>query len=239
MGQPVIDCQIGGNQYITTYDVDVAINQPPNAIDLRPRHLPTYGCRLRFAMNISAVEYPEVFAAFTLASVTPHDRSQLRAKHPGLSLAIAFFAIRAPLTSAHCSFSDRDWSAVRSMNGQHNPSQKGERTMATQKPQAKFKMGRIQAAVWKNDTEKGSYFTVTINRRYRTGDGWKSSTAFSRNDLPLVAKVADLAHTWIYDNGNGESESEAEVPTEGDDGGAVNKRTSTADNDEWMRLAYA
>ncbi len=32
----------------------------------------------------------------------------------------------------------------------------------------------------------------------KNGDLWKESTRFGRDDLPLVAKVADMAHTWIF-----------------------------------------
>ncbi len=49
---------------------------------------------------------------------------------------------------------------------------------------------------------------------------WQDSTSFGRDDLPLVAKVADMAHTWIFQktqvqNGsarehNGASQHEAE-----------------------------
>ena len=39
---------------------------------------------------------------------------------------------------------------------------------------------------------------VTIERLYKDGDDWKSTTSFGRDDLPLVAKVADLAHSWIF-----------------------------------------
>jgi len=46
---------------------------------------------------------------------------------------------------------------------------------------------------------------VTIQRLYMTDEGWATTTSFGREDLPLVAKVADLAHTWIYQqHANGE-----------------------------------
>ena len=82
----------------------------------------------------------------------------------------------------------------------------------TSKPVATFKLGRIQAAVWANDGNKGRFYSVTIERRYNDG-GWKSSKTFSRNDLPLVAKVADQAHSWIYDQ---RPDSEDSVATDGD-----------------------
>jgi hypothetical protein len=70
--------------------------------------------------------------------------------------------------------------------------------MAANKPIATFKLGRIQAAVWENHGENGAFCNVTIQRSYLDDDEWKSSTSFGRLDLPLVAKVAELAMTFIY-----------------------------------------
>ena len=69
---------------------------------------------------------------------------------------------------------------------------------ANQKPIATFKLGRIRAAVWENDTDKGAVYNVTIERRYQDGEEWKSSTSFGRSDLPLVARLADEAMLFIY-----------------------------------------
>ena len=69
---------------------------------------------------------------------------------------------------------------------------------ANKKPVATFKLGRIRAAVWENDTDKGAVCNVTIERRYQDGEEWKSSTSFGRSDLPLVAKLADEALVFIY-----------------------------------------
>jgi len=59
-------------------------------------------------------------------------------------------------------------------------------------------MGRIKAAIWLNETKNGRMHNVTIQRLYKSDDGWATTTSFGREDLPLVGKVADLAHTWIY-----------------------------------------
>ena len=73
---------------------------------------------------------------------------------------------------------------------------------------------RIRAAIWPNETETGTRHNVTISRLYKDGDDWKDSTSFGRDDLPLVAKVCDQAHTWIFEqaversNGNGHSDNE-------------------------------
>jgi len=81
---------------------------------------------------------------------------------------------------------------------------------AKTKPVHEVRLGRIKAAIWANETDNGVRHNVTITRLYKDGDEWKTSTSFGREELPLVAKVADLAHTWIYQqgqesNGNGDT----------------------------------
>ena len=67
-----------------------------------------------------------------------------------------------------------------------------------QKPVHEIRMGRIKAAIWANETDNGTRHNVTITRLYKDGDEWKTSTSFGREELPLVAKIADMAHTWIW-----------------------------------------
>lgn len=74
------------------------------------------------------------------------------------------------------------------------------------KPIHEIRFGRIKAAIWANQTEAGVRHNVTISRLYKDGDTWKRSDSFGREDLPLVMKVADMAHTWIFQHGQ-ESEN--------------------------------
>lgn len=67
------------------------------------------------------------------------------------------------------------------------------------KPAHEIRVGRIKATIWENETENGTRHNVTVRRLYKDGDKWKSSDTFGRDDLPLVMKVSDLAHTWIYE----------------------------------------
>ena len=79
---------------------------------------------------------------------------------------------------------------------------------AKQKPAHEIRMGRVKATIWANETDNGTRHNVTITRLYKDGDEWKTSTSFGRDELALVAKIADMAHTWIYQQGqesNGES----------------------------------
>lgn len=71
--------------------------------------------------------------------------------------------------------------------------------MTKQKPAHEIRLGRIKATLWENETEQGTRYNVTVSRLYKDGDDWKNSTGFGRDDLPLVAKVVDMAHLWIYE----------------------------------------
>ena len=69
------------------------------------------------------------------------------------------------------------------------------------RPVHEVRMGRIRAAIWENDTQNGTRHNVTFSRLFKDGNQWKDSTSFGRDDLPLLAKVADLTHTWIFEAG--------------------------------------
>ena len=66
-----------------------------------------------------------------------------------------------------------------------------------QQPTKEIRLGSIKAALWKNDTEVGVRYNVTFSRLYKDGDSWKSTDSFGRDDLLLLGKVADQAHSWI------------------------------------------
>ena len=58
-------------------------------------------------------------------------------------------------------------------------------------PVKKWKAGQVSCALWNNDIKVDgrsvSMLKATIERRYKDKDDqWKSSTSFSRNEIPLV-----------------------------------------------------
>ena len=83
--------------------------------------------------------------------------------------------------------------------------------MAQEKPVHEVRLGKVKAAIWKNDSESGVRFGVTFSRIYKTDSGWESSTSFGRDELPLLAKVADIAHTWIYQQNDRSDSSNTET----------------------------
>lgn len=74
-----------------------------------------------------------------------------------------------------------------------------KRSADKSRPVHEVRLGRIKAAIWENETQTGTRHNVTLQRIYRDGEQWKSTDSFGRDDLPLVAKVADLAHSWIFE----------------------------------------
>lgn len=70
-----------------------------------------------------------------------------------------------------------------------------------QKPHT-IRLGSIKAAIWKNETEKGSRYNVTVARLYKDGVAWKQSDSFGRDDLPAVQAVLQQAYLWIFEHGN-------------------------------------
>ncbi|MBL7648027.1 MAG: hypothetical protein JNK74_17735 [Candidatus Hydrogenedentes bacterium] len=77
------------------------------------------------------------------------------------------------------------------------------------KPVEELRLGTIKAAIWQNESKNGTRYSVRITRLYKDEDEWKTSDSFGRDELPLVAKVADLAHIWIF-RANQRSESDDE-----------------------------
>ena len=74
------------------------------------------------------------------------------------------------------------------------------------------KFRNIRGKIWANRLPSGQVaYNVTIDRLWRDDDEfneggevikqgeWHQSQSFGRDDLLLVAKVADLCHSWIFD----------------------------------------
>ena len=79
------------------------------------------------------------------------------------------------------------------------------------KPYKKINAGTVSCALWENEAVvNGRTVTMlkaSIERRYKDGDEWKSSSSFSRNEIPLAIYCLQKAFDEIVDkgsnNGNG------------------------------------
>ena len=76
------------------------------------------------------------------------------------------------------------------------------------RPIHEIKLARIRATLWLNRDGSKTWYSVAIARTYRDGDEWKDTTSFSRDDLPLVAKAAEMAYSWIWQIDAGRKEKQ-------------------------------
>jgi hypothetical protein len=65
------------------------------------------------------------------------------------------------------------------------------------KPAHKIRNGVLQATIWRNHGEKGTWYSVNLTRSYKVDEGWRETDALGQDDLLPAAKLLDLAHTWI------------------------------------------
>ena len=66
------------------------------------------------------------------------------------------------------------------------------------KPSVKFRVGNMNAAVWKNDTENGSFFSVTLVRSYKDSSGeWQNSDSMGSGDLLNAMMALERCEKWI------------------------------------------
>jgi hypothetical protein len=65
------------------------------------------------------------------------------------------------------------------------------------KPVHKVRAGGIEVAVWQKESDKGPWYSVSMSRSYKQGEEWKQSDSFGADDLLLLCKLLDRAHSWI------------------------------------------
>ncbi|MFO0887907.1 MAG: hypothetical protein U0790_02050 [Isosphaeraceae bacterium] len=79
------------------------------------------------------------------------------------------------------------------------------------RPVHEVRLGAIKAALWANEGAQGVFYNATVGRVYKDREGrWQTTTTFGRDDLLVLAKVADLAHTWICEQAQGGSHEAGE-----------------------------
>lgn len=88
-----------------------------------------------------------------------------------------------------------------------NTSEKATASETNKPPVAKLRIGLLNASIWERTTDKGTFHSVSFERRYRDTDGnWQSTYSFDTSDLLALAKLADQAHSKILEIKNGGDE---------------------------------
>lgn len=76
---------------------------------------------------------------------------------------------------------------------------------AAKLPVQTIRLGRIKAAVWENEADSKKFYNVTFARTYvDDAKNYHDTDSFGRDDLPLIAKLADRAHTFIFERQAGQ-----------------------------------
>ncbi len=64
-------------------------------------------------------------------------------------------------------------------------------------PAHKIRIANLQAVIWRNSGQNGSWYSVNLSRSFKTEEGWRETDALGYDDLLAAGKLLDLAHTWI------------------------------------------
>jgi hypothetical protein len=82
------------------------------------------------------------------------------------------------------------------------------------RPVSEIKHRRIRAAIWQNQTERGTMYSVTVMRMYKDKDGkWHDTHSLNFDDLLTAAKALAEAHTMISKAMNQEREEARQSST--------------------------
>jgi hypothetical protein len=65
------------------------------------------------------------------------------------------------------------------------------------KPAHTIRRGALKVTIWRNEGEKGPWYSVTPSRSYKQGEGWEESGSYGSDDLLPLAKMLGEADTWI------------------------------------------
>jgi hypothetical protein len=77
------------------------------------------------------------------------------------------------------------------------------------RPAHKIRNRTLSVTIWKNESDKGPWYSVTPSRSYKQGEEWKESDSFGEDDLLPLAKLLDEAHSWIVNTQRAERKAAA------------------------------
>ena len=70
--------------------------------------------------------------------------------------------------------------------------------MATGKPEHTIRCGGIQLAIWSNETTKGTFQSITIDKSYKDGETWKRTKSFKPADLVKLQLGISKVLEYLY-----------------------------------------
>ncbi len=83
--------------------------------------------------------------------------------------------------------------------------------MSNNQPIQRLRIGNISAAIFENKTQEGkTFYNAQFDRSYRDGETWKHTQSYGRDDLLILAKLADQVHSWIVEKQQSASTEESD-----------------------------
>ena len=70
--------------------------------------------------------------------------------------------------------------------------------MSSGKPEHTVRVGGIQFSIWSNETSKGTFQSITIDKSYKDGDNWKRTKSFKPADLIKVQLGINKVLEYLY-----------------------------------------
>lgn len=65
-------------------------------------------------------------------------------------------------------------------------------------PEKTIRVGGIQIAVWSNETSKGTFQSITIDKSYKDGKNWKETKSFKPVDLVKIQLGLTEVLKYLY-----------------------------------------
>lgn len=65
-------------------------------------------------------------------------------------------------------------------------------------PEKTVKVGGIQLAIWANETSKGTFQSITIDKSYKDGETWKHTKSFKPADLVKLQLGITKVLEYLY-----------------------------------------
>jgi hypothetical protein len=76
-------------------------------------------------------------------------------------------------------------------------------------PVKTLRIGRLKAAVWENSSDDRTFYNVTFARTYMGDDKkLRDTDSFGRDDLLVLSKLADQAHSFVCERMSGQRPEE-------------------------------
>lgn len=64
------------------------------------------------------------------------------------------------------------------------------------RPLRTFRLKGVKASVFENRTEQGAFYKTSLQKVYKDGEEWKTTTSLGRDDLPVARLL--LGRAWEF-----------------------------------------